>query len=146
MPSPGERHGVSSGHFHMLGVLKLGEQDRQHWRCALPNPPRTSFNVLHLMRYVPPMCGWMDGPDGLSLWTSNQFRTHGILFQRYCSSGRRCARSHIAGSHFHRNLPHQPSSKTRNDPRSCAWHRVSQSSTPAIPWYPPGLEYSRETL
>lgn len=88
----------------MLGELKLGEQDRQHWRCALPSPPRTSFNVLRLMSYVPPMCGWMDGPDGLSLWTSNQFRTHGILSQRYYSSGRRCARSHISMATFHTGL------------------------------------------
>lgn len=32
---------------NMLGVLKLGEQDRQHWRCVLPTLPEH-----HLMFHI----------------------------------------------------------------------------------------------
>lgn len=48
----------------MLGVLKLGEQDRQHWRYGLPSPSRTSFDAPHLINelYAPTcMDGWTRG-------------------------------------------------------------------------------------
>lgn len=72
MPSQGRGIGFLQ-HIsnYASGVLQLGEQGKQHWRRALPLPPRTPCDIPHLMSGVPPEYG----PDGLPL----QSRIHAVV-------------------------------------------------------------------